>query len=1369
MAESADARQFELGTVDDRYRLVAEQGRGGLAVVYRAFDSVTGRTLALKRLQARKDAKERRRSLELFEREFHTLAQLAHPRIIQVYDYAVDGEGPYYTMELLDGGDLQAMLPVDWRRACAVARDVCSALSLLHSRRMVHRDVSARNVRCTSDGLAKLIDFGAMVPMGPNKHAVVGTPPYTAPEVMQLMLLDARTDLFALGATLFYALVGRHAYPAKSFVDLVERWSHAPPSPSTFVPGIPPALDTLVLDLLQTNPAARPANAAEVIERLSAIDGETRGEEALIAQAYLSTPLLVGREAYLERVRGKTQRALQGNGSALLIEGASGIGRSRFLDAAALDAKLEGAVVLRADAADANAGDYGALRALARGALMSLPSIAAEAAAPKLTLLSRVLPELVEHVGSSLHPPPEGVQAMRAEVQPALRGWLCALSAHKPLFIAIDDIDRIDEPSAASIALLSHDLSERAMVVVATLENRAAAASVPAMKLFSDNATPIVLDSLSPEDTEKLLASVFGEVPNLGLVANRVHGVSGGNPRDTMRLAQHLLDRGVVRYDAGAWTLPAQFDAADLPANMAQALADRVHGLSPNGRALARAVSLCPGLSATFAECLSLSGHGLSGPLMESLDELTRTEIFRRVGARYELAQRAWAPALAEGMDESQGCELHLRLARLFELREDEQFRWGQHLILGGEPARGIEVLARQSEALEDEARRDPERFLKFIRSLPADWFETYDRAIRLCDQIGRPKKEKFLLRSRIAAVASVGGTTDRVHLSALITELCEQSGLDDWVKLEGLEPMPRVMTAIGKARDRYAESPEHERVLDPGTAIRQLARALIQISAVLTSALDIAGAKKLPSLAPFVPLSPAVGVIEWMIKGMTARMTGRTEQAQAAYAEVLKRTAEPDRAGLDESHHTNMRLGLMSGLGMIEAAKGQKSSLDWARELETEPLYQVNAVHVRMLYLLWQGDTREAARCKHQVELLRIQNSARQFFEGTHLIWQITAYAAACDLTRTKQTIDEIDLLCRRYPGWLPVRHYGLGEYHRIRGDLGQALSELEAGLLLVQAGEHQIWPSLAGAQLSTLHELGQNQRASELGHAYVAAAERAEVGYLKNYILMPLSLIEASLGHEAQAVETAERVLGDFRALGTTGLNLALAHEMRARVAIILRDRPLIEQHAALLKGTFNAASSPALAAKFEKLTREAQGDTDVVSAELIERLDSSEWLATSRALSMLESCHGAAERAECALSWLIQSSGVTEGYLFLLSAEGLTCVAKLGEQTVPQSVREAAEQHLTAQLSDVQTMTKSSWAFAPDHELEAGENAGAPEYLPVLLSHPAEQGTAITGVAVLVVPADKRFSYPTRLAAELSKRIERVGDVSRMIVTG
>ena len=364
-----------------------------MATVHDAVDLQSGEHRALKRLHRQEDARKQRRALQLFEREFHTLAHLAHPRVIEVYDYGVDEGGPYYTMELLDGGDLHQQAPVPWLRAAAHARDIASALSLLHSRRMVYRDLSARNVRCTSDGRAKLIDFGAMVMMGPCKQ-VVGTPAYCAPEALNLQPLDARTDLFALGATLYYTLTGRHAYPARDFKQLREAWRSRVVPPSSLIEGIPAALDALVLDLLHLEASARPENAAEVMERLAAIEGRPLEENLLVSQSYLSTPNLVGREAPLARARAKVVRATRSRGGAVFVKGGAGVGRTRFLHACLLEAKLAGGLVLRADSAEGRE-DYSAVRALFLQLIEALPEAAIQHARAKLSLLAHAVPELL--------------------------------------------------------------------------------------------------------------------------------------------------------------------------------------------------------------------------------------------------------------------------------------------------------------------------------------------------------------------------------------------------------------------------------------------------------------------------------------------------------------------------------------------------------------------------------------------------------------------------------------------------------------------------------------------------------------------------------------------------------------------------------------------------------------------------------------------------------------------------------------------------------------------------------------------------------------------------------------------------------------
>jgi serine/threonine-protein kinase len=277
-----------------RYESLEPIGRGGMGTVYRAYDTGREHLVALKRLRLDAETKHREERIQLFHREYRTLADLNHPRVIEVFDYGVDDDGPYYTMELLDGVDLSSKAPAPWRNACSLVRDVCSSLALLHSRGFVHRDVSPLNVRCTEDARAKLIDFGAMARVG-IATLTMGTPPCVAPEALGRQPLDGRTDLFALGATFYFLLTGRHAFPARSLEELRTLHPRAPRPPSAYVADLPPALDRLVLSLLSSDPMARPRHAAEVMERLTSLAELAPLEHVAVHQAYLNTPELVGR------------------------------------------------------------------------------------------------------------------------------------------------------------------------------------------------------------------------------------------------------------------------------------------------------------------------------------------------------------------------------------------------------------------------------------------------------------------------------------------------------------------------------------------------------------------------------------------------------------------------------------------------------------------------------------------------------------------------------------------------------------------------------------------------------------------------------------------------------------------------------------------------------------------------------------------------------------------------------------------------------------------------------------------------------------------------------------------------------------------
>ena len=228
-------------TIAGRYRLIELLGKGGMGSVHRVVDTWDGRELALKRLLLRQTS-ERHVGRELFEREYHTLSELAHPRIIEVYDYGVDEEGAYYTMELLDRQrSARARPDATGATACALLRDSRPRSRSCIRGGSIHRDLSPRNVRCTADGRAKLLDFGAMMPMGVAEarggHAAVHRAGDAA-----LRSLDGRTDLYGLGA-LGYLAAHR---PARLSGALLRSCANAGARRrarrSSFAPEIPHAL-----------------------------------------------------------------------------------------------------------------------------------------------------------------------------------------------------------------------------------------------------------------------------------------------------------------------------------------------------------------------------------------------------------------------------------------------------------------------------------------------------------------------------------------------------------------------------------------------------------------------------------------------------------------------------------------------------------------------------------------------------------------------------------------------------------------------------------------------------------------------------------------------------------------------------------------------------------------------------------------------------------------------------------------------------------------------------------------------------------------------------------------------------------------------
>jgi hypothetical protein len=1354
--------------VAGRYRVERALGAGGMATVYDVFDTATGRRLALKRLHEQSDLTKRQRTIELFEREFHTLAHLAHPHVVEAYDYGVDERGPYYTMELLEGGELSQLAPLPWKRACELTRDICSALSLVHSRRLVYRDLNPRNVHCNNDGRAKLIDFGALSPVGPVRQ-VVGTPAYCAPETLEMAPLDARTDLYSVGATLYFMLTGRHAYPARSFEQLRTMWEGRPVRPSEITPGLPAALDDLVMDLLHPEPSVRPANATEVLEQLAVIDGRTLQELPSVTLAYLSAPNLVGRESAMSRTRTKITRAARSRGGALLFEGASGVGRTRMIAACRLEAKLQGVLTLAADASDARE-EYGVLRALVRQLIHAIPQLALQAAEAQLPVLGCLFPEL-----HALRPetPLESVEdatRLRSIALGAVRDWLLSLSKQRSLLIAVDDLHAADEPSAAAIALIARGLDNHGLLLLGSIETGANVVASGPIQVFSAVATSVLLENLSLADSEQLMRSVFGDVPHVQLLTHRLHQITQGNPRDLMQLAQDLVDRGLVTFRSAAWSLPSVLDDSLLPSNMAQALANRVRALGVLARSLGLMLTLTADRGLSFEECSSVCEGQARAAVMAALDELQRAQVVTYLGDVYAITQRAFIPALQADSQPAEIKHLHARLAQVFQRRGLEEFRRSQHLWRSGAEDEALTVVV--AFALESKLRTDADagEFRGLSASLPDDWLQFLVDSLEACVARARPAADAHAIRMRFGGLVNVMMVPISVAspiLRQCMLGLSNAAGLDLCVvQPDATDPTLAARMAIGAAQKRYEETPESERICPPMQGLKELSRVMIGACGLATTSLDYTLAEAMPCLAGFRALSPALEIVERLRCGTLARIAGRFEEARQIYVDLLAYSDRPDYAGLDVSNHRYMRSGLMTALGLMESSCALASCLDWADKAESEPLYIVPAFQIRMLHALWEGRVHDADKHKSHFELLRIQSSARQLADGPYLVGRVTANATSDDLTRIKQAAEDIAAMVGRFHPWSAVSEYAQAEYDRIRGDQIHALQHIEAALAQCAPGTNPIWPYAAGTRVQLLRADGQLGAARRAAERDLKLAEEHRLGWHVSFIRLPLALTLSDLSEHVAAAALADAVIESFKTAGSLGLPLVLAYEARTRIALAEGDMPKYQACLTQLGEYARSGQGRGLRAKFERLKQSSQNQTQAGEATGHTELT---MLTGTHMRSMLVGCSVPSERAQRSLQLLLRRSHAVDGQLYWQRDSGRELVAQIGEHSPDPSLARFLDDYVSSHVQEQELNTCSGETDVgdtgmPSSSWVAGDGA---QHHAVLLSHQSPQGFAITGLAILRAPSGVSFEHPTSLASSLSRALLDAGDVVPLLV--
>lgn len=826
------------------YQIQGEIGRGATSVVYKAHRD--GRLFALKLMR---DVKAHGESADLslrFRREAATLGRLSHPAFVRIIESGDAAGQPYIVMEYASGQSLDVATkaqPLSDDAIIDIGTQLAGALIEVHRFGLVHRDIKPSNIIVNPDGQVKLLDFGFAAGATDDRHTekdvVVGTLFYGAPEQFGVIDrgVDARADLYGLGATLYEAVSGRPPYTAQSVGELLQLLATAPvPDLRAARANIRPMLAQVIGKLLAKDPDDRYQSAKGVLwdlEHLAQIEQSAHSTTPMGLGSHDSRTalamevLLCGRSAEVATTQQVWAEARAGKTRVLQVEGESGLGKTRLVRELVGTVREQGGLVLVGKCQESEKVPLGPLREAIDNFLAEASRLPGEqresavarvraAAGADAAVVKRLSRPLGQVIGDVAELRPLDPEAERTRFLDGVAGFLQRLATSWGSgVLVVDDVQWIDDGTLDMLRRLCTAADTAPFLIATTARNDAQSEAARAQfvqTLGDENVTRIELKPLAQDAVGQMIAAFLGG-PIDPAALGRIAQLTRGNPFVIGEYARVLVERGLVLPGPSHWNVLAQALNEDvLPRDVIQVVVKRFDALSPQAQSLVSTAAL---LGNRFSLALLSNAARLRKESTENaLEEAVRATLLERINEdEYGFAHDKVREAASERISDAALPDLHQAIAEALSRTPVDSTEYtyaiARHWSLG-RPERNPLVVVRACAAACAQAviSRDHETAYEFGRRALAaglDGLGSGER-MRLLESLGQACMETGRLDEAAGhldqAVAFATDRFDQFRIQLLLTRTHASRGVAAWTYLQRAfeilgRPLPR--TGIGR------------------------------------------------------------------------------------------------------------------------------------------------------------------------------------------------------------------------------------------------------------------------------------------------------------------------------------------------------------------------------------------------------------------------------------------------------------------------------------------------------------------------------------------------------------------------------------------